>query len=662
MRPLRLNDSDGNLRELSQTEQGYIAHLTGVQFVADSDVVGYLTLDSTGASVVGTFTNNYYDKSIGGHPASNVIETTTLYENLSLAVDSSGADYRLPIRWEDSDDTIHELNNANIDSDADAILSNLFTNERPGTFRLASAPPSGDYAEFITDVFTDTRGNNDSSTVYNIYRRTTQTAPAAQRPMSIKRSGGRTGTYEGVQEQTDAQISYSYSKRCQQRIKESLIGTHQLRTNVEGAPTDPGTWAARGTALDTRHTLSEINYTRVSQQVFGGNFTSIFTGDFTGNYVGNVAYSGNYQRNSTAIFSLFYTGDYNVTTDFTRVSQVNFTRNSTPDFTRVSSPNFTRVSEIPFTRFSQQSFQQNFSPIYVGNSQVGFAQAVDYTRISTQFFNIFPDYTRVSGATFTGTVDYTRFSTRVSQANFTRESLVQFNGPRTSVGDVDFTAGYSDILNEIFYVGNYIGELSFQGTKNYTVSYIGDFIGNFVGDFLGNFLNPNVNFTGDFLGNYIGVIQFQGNFTGNYIGTVFYAGDFIGNFAGPDYTGDFLSPAYVGNYVGIEYTGDYLGADYTGNYLGATYTGNYTADYTGNFLLFQDFQRVSQLDYTGDFIGDYTGAYVSAVDFVLNSTTDFTGDFNVAYTGDYTGDYLGLTVDPGFETITTYTLYCKVAA
>lgn len=58
----------------------------------------------------------------------------------------------------------------------------------------------------------------------------------------------------------------------------SGIGTHEIRSSADGAPTAPGTWVARGTATDTKQTTSQQLFTRDSTVNFQANYTKAYTG------------------------------------------------------------------------------------------------------------------------------------------------------------------------------------------------------------------------------------------------------------------------------------------------------------------------------------------------------------------------------------------------
>ena len=127
---------------------------------------------------------------------------------------------------------------------------------------------------------------------YNIYQRQTFSAPTAVRPVALKRSSGGSGTFQGIQEMSDAEIKYTFGQRAKTRIMNGNkgVGTYILNSSTTGAPSETGTWVAKGTATDTRHTTTDTDYT----QDFVGTFEQDFVGTFTGTFVGETGGAVNY--------------------------------------------------------------------------------------------------------------------------------------------------------------------------------------------------------------------------------------------------------------------------------------------------------------------------------------------------------------------------------
>lgn len=568
--PLRLEGSDGTMKEMTTAEENYLAYQAGL-YLADltTGAVATLTTTSTGATSIGTYTDTFFNEAVGTTAAQGITSgstATTLYQKSGSV---SEASIIRPLQWDGTLDGIQEMDDTDWNTQILRIMTTLFTNQYPGTFRLGSSSPGADYSVFITTAFSDTQ--TDGTTVnYNIYQRDTMTAPTAARAMKIKQSSPIQ-----LQEMTDAEIKANYGLRVQNRIMSSLdfVGAYQLRSSAQGAPSASGSWVARGTATDTKKTTADANYTRVSTRDSTSNFTrnstdvftrdstrdstrnstSDYVGDFTGNYAGNYVGTRDYTRNSTSDylgdFTGNYTGNYIGDTNFTRNSTSdflgNFVGNYTGDF--IGDTNFTRTSTRDSTRTSYRLLGQGDYNlrVYPGQNQWNvYAPAIlasggpGYFSGTGWFLgNFVGNFVGDFVGDFVGTRNYTRVSTRDATINYTG----------------DFT-------------GDYVGTRDYtrDSTRNSTSDFVGDFTGNYVGtrDYTRDSTrNSTATFTGDFTGNYIGDTDFTRVSTRN--STTTFTGDFTGN--------------YIGNYIG-DYTGDFTG-DYVGNFVG-----NYTGDYAGETI------------------------------------------------------------------------------
>jgi len=648
--PLRLEGSDGTMKEMTTAEENYLAYQAGL-YLADltTGAVATLTTTSTGATSIGTYTNTFFNEAVGTTAAQGITSgstATTLYQKSGSV---SEASIIRPLQWDGTLDGIQQMDDTDWNSQILRIMTTIFTNQYPGTFRLGSSSPGADYSVFITNVFSDTQ--TDGTTVnYNIYQRDTMAAPTAARAMKIKQSSPIQ-----LQEMTDAEIKANYGLRVQNRIMSSLdyVGAYQLRTSAQGAPSAGGSWVARGTATDTKKTTADANYTRVSTRDSTTNFTivstRVSTRDSTSNFTRDSTF--NFTRDSTSNFTRNSTSDY--IGDFTGnyagnyVGTRDYTRNSTSDYLGDFTGNYigNYIGDTDFTRNSTTTFTGDFTGNYTGN----YIGDTNFTRNSTSDFlgNFVGNYT----GDFIGDTNFTRTST----TNYTRTSYRilgqgDFN-LRIYPGQNQFNVTAPAFFGNIYQPNP--GPLYFNGTSWYMGNFVGDFVGNFAGDFVGtrNYTrvstrDTTINYTGDFTGDYVGTRDYTRDSTRN--STSDFVGDFTGNYVGTrDYTRDSTRNSTA------TFTGDF-----TGNYIGdtdftrvstrnstSTFTGDFTGDYTGNFTG----------DYTGNFIGDYTG------NFVGNYTGDFTGDYIGNFTGNYTGDYAGETIQSSSTTVETYTLYVRYA-
>ena len=535
--PIKRKDSDGTLRQLTNAEENYLAYQAGLRLsVAPESDVGSLTTSSSSASTVGTYTDTKFNQAVGTHGTTLTTQTTNtvLYQKEGTAAEDGASGRRRPIHYDisGSQTELHEMTSSEMDTLVDRLVSTIFTNDYAGTYKLATSAPTG-YSTALSNVFTDTRTDG-SSINYSIYRRTSQTAPIEKQPvLFIKRSGGHTGTFQGLQSMTAAQMQYSFGQRAKNRIMSGNngVGTYLLLSSTQGNPTTngyAGTWVSKGSATDTKNTTLEQDYTRTSSRNFEGNYTrlrpstysrtrtSTYSRTFTGNYSRNFAgnYVGNYARTRTENYSRAfagnyvggvvrssnYTGNYSRNFEGTRVSNYvgnysrGFTRNYTRNITDSYTGNYTRNYLAPYSRTFVGNFLGNYTGTstytrtYTGN-YIGGAQYVDgngpagaYSLTAPQYYwtiqpvpisdteVVWDTVVRYNNATVYTTTDIYA-STAAARTSVTTGGKTYNRGPYQALGG-DATIYYS--------VWRQSGSTSTDFTR--TVS---GFTGNFIGDFLG---------------------------------------------------------------------------------------------------------------------------------------------------------------------------------
>ena len=265
---LKLTGTNGDLQQVTTTEEQYFAYQAGLQLstAADTEPGCLKTASSGSPATVGTFTDTRFNEAIGSHGTLTTSQTaTTLYQSEGTAAEDGG-DFRYAVEYIDNAQ-LHEMTDAEVSALVDRLNSVIFTNDYPGTYKLATSAPSGDYTQKIAGLFTDTKvnssGNSETVNTYNLYRRTAMTAPTAIRPVALKRSSGGTGTFQGIQEMTDAEIKYTFGQRAKTRIMNGSlgVGTYLIKSATQGAPSDTGTWVAKGAAVDTKNTTTNTDYT-----------------------------------------------------------------------------------------------------------------------------------------------------------------------------------------------------------------------------------------------------------------------------------------------------------------------------------------------------------------------------------------------------------------
>ena len=698
--PIKLDGSDGDIKEFTTSEENYLAYQIGLRLAAAAKNTPASLNDVAqgGATTVGTYTDTSFDQAVGTHPESGITTTTTnksLFQNTGTGTET-GDGFKRPIHWNTAltPDAIQEMTDTNFNACIDRLLSTVFTNDYPGTFELASSAPSGDYTAEISNIFTDTR--TDGTTVnYSIFKRRTMTAPTTVRSIAIKRDDDslKPDNFAGLQEMTDAEISETFGERAKTRISASLIGTYQLRSSSDGAPSDAGTWVAKGIATDTRQEKGDVDYTRNSTITSTTAFSGTYTGDFTGNYLGE--YASNSTDTFTGNFTGNFIGDATSTAGSYTSGSVGFTFEGEQFFTGnygATSVNYASGSTRNSTNTFTGNFVGNYGQDYTGERS---STAASSTRSSAVFTFEGPEY--YTGNFGGGASDYVSGSTRNSTNTFIGDFVGNYATDYT--GERSSTAASSTRSSAVFtfegpeyYTGNYGGigtNYASTSTINSTNTFTGNFLGNFAGDYTGersstaasstrssavftqegpeyytgNYGGSESNYSGaDFIGNYIGGVDstristrttsetfnlsrteyYLGNYTGNYIGDGNFAGNYTANYSSvQEYVGEYN---FTGNYSSTS-TNTFIG-DFTGNY-----TGDYSSiqEYVGEYDFGSNYSSTSTSDFIGDFTGNYTGNYSSIQEYIgeynftanysSTSLSDFIGDF----TGNYTGNYTGIT-------------------
>ena len=402
--PLKLEGTNGDLKEMTTAEENYLAYQAGEQLKASAKTeVGAITDVSTGNETVGAFTDTRFDQVPGSHGSITTTSTvTTLYQTEGTAAENGG-DFRNAVHQGSADPSdnasirLHEFESDEMDDLTDRLVATIFANDYPGTYKLGSSAPSGDYDVHLSGVFTDTRTDAGPTTTtvatYNIYQRQTFSAPTAVRPVALKRSSGGSGTFQGIQEMSDAEIKYTFGQRAKTRIMSGTkgVGTYILNSATTGAPSETGTWVAKGTATDTRHTTTDTDYTQDFVGTFEQDFVGTFETDFVGTFTSaetnfETTFTGTFETTFTGTFetdfvgtftgergfvgtsgygTATFTGERNFETTFTGTFETNFVGTFETNF--VGTFAGTRDFETTFTGTFETTFTGTFETTFTGN-------------------------------------------------------------------------------------------------------------------------------------------------------------------------------------------------------------------------------------------------------------------------------------------------------
>jgi hypothetical protein len=340
--PLKLNLTLGDQKEMSTTEEQYLAHWAGKQLAdaATTDVSALSSVFIGGGTTVGAYTNSYYNQAVGTHPGTSLSvgsAATTIYQHNGTASETG---ITRPLKFTQAGSRVDEMNDTDFNEVVERLKVLIFTNDYAGVYKLNSTAPSADYDVHYTNIFADTRA--DGTTVnYSIYQRQTYTAPTAVKPMKLDGAAGN------IKEMSDAEIKLTFGQRLKNRIAAVVggVGRYQLRSSSQGTPTDPGSWRNMGSATDTRNTTTEVAYSATYSAnyttTFSAGYTTIFTGDYIGNYINpnGTAFTRNrtvgpsFVWNPTSYFTGDYIGNYlGPGPTYTLNSTVNYTGTFTGDY------------------------------------------------------------------------------------------------------------------------------------------------------------------------------------------------------------------------------------------------------------------------------------------------------------------------------------------
>lgn len=709
--------------------KNYIANVITEKFASVTDGTGTaeinITTNNSGAGTsIGTFVDTTRNESIGTHPATGAVSTTTYYVKQVTAAATENITNK-PLAW---DSRLEEMTDGDIDSTMDLCIDAMVAESSytAGQYKLQPTAPSGG-TWVARYTLTDTaQGGN---TVTYLWQKTVaSSAPTVDyTPLKLFDGGN-------CKQMTEAEIEQMLPV-FRNRIIETGIGTYKIQTDAPSG----GTWIQTGnTFTDTREEVIPQNYAGN----FVGNFSGNFTGFYTGNYAGVVNYSGNYSGTYSTFtgFATAYSGVYSGTAPYSGIfsGAGNYSGNyaGTAPYSGVYSgpANFGGISFNPPIAYSgayagNYAGSRNYAGTYTstvpGSNYTGYySGSRNYAgNYASNFSSSGPSYTgyyagpvsytgqysgtmsftgQYSGGVEPGTFQYYTgyFSGIIPGGNFIgyytdgTQVLTTYTGvrqgPPLAPGEPgDTYVGYFDGLGPAYYAGYYTGgptpttySQGFLGPAPAGPSYTGFYAGPVF--YAGYYLGPAgpIGFGGNYAaGNEPSPVFYAGyytapnvNYTGFFSGSRTYSGNYEGTYLGSP-TSVFFSGSrtYSGTYLGY-YTGSYSGSGGTSpaNYTGvANYTGFYTgpANYSGNYT-------GPGIAYTGFFTGpaNYSGNY-SADGTILNFVGNYAGNYasGVNYSGTYSGSYLnnfsgtfsgnysGATIQASKETVSSVKLWLRTA-
>lgn len=547
----------GDLQQLSAAEEKYVAFLCGIELNSyrdTSDLVGVPVKGADGAAgqySIGAYQDSKYNEDVGTHPQSSISHTTTTtYLNAGgMAVDADypptsgsgdGTGHR-PMVWGEYDGKLglHEIRDDDLNTVADRMNGLIAQHDLAGVYRLDSAgfdPTETNWKKIevgtsgtVTQkkLFARDNRTDDTYVDYHIYQKKSLITdiPAGATEVGIPAIDRSITDTVAFKELENVETAFAIGKRCKfRRGTQGNVGTYQLRSNSQGAPSVAGqTWVAKGFALDTRNDVGDVdhikprtsNYTRFRTSAYAGNYQGAYNRMFAGNYTGNYArpYTGNYTRGFVSNYTRLYTGNYlgnfigqfagNYIGSTKHYYTGNFNRqfggNYIGDFNRPFLGNYASTNIYNSIRYRAQGFSGTYTGSTFTRSYSGNYTGVPYTG------NFHGDFTGNYQGTYTGNYVMTRTRDRssiTSTRNFTRDRRQTDTRTRTSIT--------STRQREKEYTGNFNRTVTREritaSTRTFGGNYVGDFSRTFTGNYIGNF-------SATFTGNYTSVTRLTPSMT-----------------------------------------------------------------------------------------------------------------------------------------------------
>jgi len=488
---LKIEDANGNLKKITIAEENYLAYQAGIQ-LGQAGLSKVASLNTGGGTTVGTYDDTSFDGAVGSTTITTTTVSTTLYQINGIAPEDPP--FVKPMIWKESASQVEAADDTELDTIVDRLLPIIFTNDYPGTYQLATSSPGGDYTEIYGPLFTDTR--TDGTTVdYNLYRRQSYTPPTVVQTLKLE------GTNGDLKPMTKEEMRTTFGQRAKTRIMATGIGTYQFRTSVQGAPTDPGTWVAKGTAVDTKQQTADVDYSRDSTINYLISYGRSYVG---AEYTGAEYLKPSYARNYLSDDYIGFTGDY--TPNYTGKAQ--YLGNYIPNYDNYIGPAFTgsRTGYIS-DYYSEVNLIALYS-IIAGYDPAAVPGLQYYGGTYVQEFD--PGKQKTFGASYLSPLEYMsvyggdRDETIYSgyQGAFgTNPGAINVNDflglyIRTFAVDVDylpvpFQGNYADYAVDVLqYIGNYTLSYDLSYIANYDNAYGSDYTGNYIGNFLGETIQP----------------------------------------------------------------------------------------------------------------------------------------------------------------------------
>ena len=456
--PITLNGTGADLKAIPVSQEDYYASIGGNSVVdtypaGGSLYYGALTTTASGGTSIGSHTDTQYLQAIGTHPGSSLsvgTTTTTLYQHSTEATTFPTA-YR-PVAFDASGD-IYEMDSDAFLSWGTRLLEQNLSQTHKGNFRIGSSSPGSYWETYESSIFLD-KLQGASTVNYNLYRKIDDTDNGVTSPPTYQMQLNGAGTADLKE------MSWTAANNCSRLAmahaqQRTGLGDYLLlpSSQTPAGNGETGTWVSRGTALDTRNTTENFQYTTqlYTSSQYSTQYTRVYSKQYTGISYADVPAS--FAGTRAAQFAGQRTFAANYAGQRTYSGQYGGSRNYSAQYggSRPNPVNFVGARGFAGTRnfAAQYTGQRSFSDQYSGSR--------NYTG------NYVGPATSIYAATYTGT--------RAVSAQFVGTRVVggQFAGQRT------FSAQYlgTRITSPTAYAGQRSIPANFDGSRNYAGSYSG---------------------------------------------------------------------------------------------------------------------------------------------------------------------------------------------
>ena len=245
----------------------------------------------------------------------------------------------------------------------------------------------------------------------------------------------------------DSASTRTFRKLFQKRIQDSKIGTYQLRTSGDGAPTDPGTWVSKGSATDTKKTTADVAYVAAFANTFNINYVRGYTNQYTATYT--RVYEGGDESDIP--------GETGYLKAYDTLYQKDYLAAYTGTFEEVyggvqDGPAYTRAYTGTYERDVEESYQRNYARNYTGS----------FLRPFTAYFVAY-----YQGQQYTG------FSAYLGPGDGSTETGDYVTGPPGNFGNIYTGASsyYVRAANMIYFVTGEFFYVSYYSRANIFPDY-----------------------------------------------------------------------------------------------------------------------------------------------------------------------------------------------